>query len=272
MGCCISTPSSRVITSSQSPSQAGLSRTSNLPTSHCNQHETQNINKDSASKKNLQRFVWSSTDRIWTNVELERERTDFFDTRTSGRPEVWQTLKAVLEILWTSQDAEETTDSALSTAQQILDAAEIIVPHSTLSPGVYDSFGAYYPIPKYILAFPTNVVMVSTADKSEPERNECLDEDEAIRRREEKGKSVIKPVDLTKLRVKLSDRDAAPIQLLIGREDSARLVALKISEEAGLPPSKTIRIAYMGKILKDNLPLQAQGWKEENVINALIFG
>lgn len=137
---------------------------------------------------------------------------------------------------------------------------------------MYDSFGAYYPIPKYILAFPTNVVMVSTADKSEPERNECLDEDEAIRRREEKGKSVIKPVDLTKLRVKLSDRDAAPIQLLIGREDSARLVALKISEEAGLPPSKTIRIAYMGKILKDNLPLQAQGWKEENVINALIFG
>lgn len=32
-----------------------------------------------------------------------------------------------------------------------------------------------------------------------------------------------------------------------------------------------IKIAYMGKILKDNKSLQAQGWREGHVVNALVF-
>lgn len=32
-----------------------------------------------------------------------------------------------------------------------------------------------------------------------------------------------------------------------------------------------IKIAYMGKILKDGETLQAQGWREGHVVNALVF-
>ena len=38
-----------------------------------------------------------------------------------------------------------------------------------------------------------------------------------------------------------------------------------------LPPSKRIRLAYMGRILKENGSLQAQGWQKGHVVNALVF-
>ena len=33
-----------------------------------------------------------------------------------------------------------------------------------------------------------------------------------------------------------------------------------------------VKIAYMGKILKNSETLQAQGWREGHVVNALVFG
>lgn len=32
-----------------------------------------------------------------------------------------------------------------------------------------------------------------------------------------------------------------------------------------------MKIAYLGKILKDGETLQAQGWREGHVVNALVF-
>ena len=32
-----------------------------------------------------------------------------------------------------------------------------------------------------------------------------------------------------------------------------------------------IKIAYMGKILKESKSLQSQGWREGHVVNALVF-
>lgn len=32
-----------------------------------------------------------------------------------------------------------------------------------------------------------------------------------------------------------------------------------------------LRLAYMGKMLKENEPLMAQGFKEGHVVNALVF-
>ncbi|RKF60999.1 putative ubiquitin domain-containing protein [Erysiphe neolycopersici] len=269
--------SSRVINSSQLHSQAALPHTLTHTTSHSDRQDTQECSPKSPLHKSLQRQVWSSTSRTWTTAELDRERADFFDTRTSGRPEVWQTIKAVLEILWTGRDSENgIADDSLGTAQQFLDAAEIIVPHNNLSPGVYDSFGAYYPIPRHIISDPTNVVLLPKRDDSgkqeKPEISKEHDDEETIRRREEKGKNVIDPENMIKLRAKLSDRDVAPIQVLIGRNDSVRLVARKIAEESALPPSRFIRIAYMGRILKETQSLQSQGWKDEHVVNALVFG
>lgn len=38
-----------------------------------------------------------------------------------------------------------------------------------------------------------------------------------------------------------------------------------------LPTTKKIRLAYMGKILKDGSTLLSQGWKPGHVVNALVF-
>lgn len=40
---------------------------------------------------------------------------------------------------------------------------------------------------------------------------------------------------------------------------------------AQLSKSRKIRLAYMGKILKENTSLEAQGWQDGHVINALVF-
>lgn len=287
MGCCISLPSSiyhsqstnqssspQGITSSQPSCQATISKSFAQTSSRGECQRLSSSHLASHLNKPLRRYLWSSTDRIWTTDDLERERREFFETRTSGRPEIWQTVKAVLEILRSSQADDGTVDEALSTAQQILDAAEITLPHSNMSPGVYDSFGAYYPLPKHIISDPTNVVKVITTDndiQSKSEEYEDIDE-EIVRRREEKGKAVINPQDLVELRVKLSDRDAAPLKVLIGREDSVRLVSQKIIEESNLPSTKSIRIAYMGRVLKESQSLKSQGWNEEYVVNGLVFG
>lgn len=37
-------------------------------------------------------------------------------------------------------------------------------------------------------------------------------------------------------------------------------------------PKPKIKIAYLGKILKESETLLAQGWREGHVVNALVFG
>lgn len=246
------TSSPQGITSSQPSCQATISKSFAQTSSRGECQRLSSSHLASHLNKPLRRYLWSSTDRIWTTDDLERERQEFFETRTSGRPEIWQTVKAVLEILRSIQADDGTVDEALSTAQQILDAAEITLPHSNMSPGVYDSFGAYYPLPKHIISDPTNVVKVVTSDKdiqSKSEEYEDIHEEEIVRRREEKGKAVINPQDLVELRVKLSDRDAAPLKVLIAREDSVRLVSQKIIEESNVGAPKYSVMSKANQVL-----------------------
>jgi len=289
MGCCASTPSpyptqgpsssSRAITSSQPQSQAALPRPSTHASSHSNrQHHQHAAPLSTHINRPLKLHVWTSSPRVWTRKELDRERTEFFDTRVTGRPEIWQTIKGVLEVLWSGGDQDD-TDGGLGTAQQILDAAGITIPTGDIANGAYDSLGAFYPVPEHIVSDPQNLVALPARvsddeeDKSgEETAEEHVDEDEILRRREEKGKAVVNAKDLITIRAKLSDRDEIPVKVTISKEDSVRLVARKILEESDLSPPKHIRIAYFGKILKDNQTLGAQGWKDEHVLNALVFG
>lgn len=39
-----------------------------------------------------------------------------------------------------------------------------------------------------------------------------------------------------------------------------------------LPPQKHVKIAYLGKILRENDTLIAQGWREGHMLNGLVFG
>ena len=184
--------------------------------------------------------MWSSRDRVWTRVDLDRQRAEFFDTRVTGHPEIWQTIRAALEVLWSGGDVHD-SDNGLATAQQILDAAGITLPTGDLAGGVYDSLGAFYPVPEHIVADPINLAVVPPRAPDEEDKNgvaegEEIDEDELLRTREEKGKAVVNPDDLVTIRAKLSDREATPLKVIISKGDSVRLVARKILEESDVSP------------------------------------
>lgn len=245
---------------------------------------------------------------------MDTERADFFDTRVTGRQEVWQVLKAALEVLWeadlgrangvASQDDDGT--GGLATAQSILKAAEVTLPTGDLSNGVYDSLGNYYALPEWIVGDPVNVAEGGSAKTKakggvgrkgdgdltgEEDSVEELDEDEALRRREEKGKGVADIRDMVKVRARLSE-NLPDVIVSVGPEESVRSLARKVAEESGVSNSvmptvlqgvcsdltnaqllstKRVRVAYMGKILKENSSLQSQGWKKGHIVNALVF-
>ncbi|KAL9018283.1 MAG: hypothetical protein Q9185_004386 [Variospora sp. 1 TL-2023] len=141
-----------------------------------------------------------SKQRTWTRSLLEKERGEFFETRVTGRGEVWGGLKLVTELL---------REGDVQDAQGVLDASGVTVPTGDLVDGCYDEQGALYQLPAWVVAEPERVV-----------------------------------------------------------EDGG----LEVGEEGTeLPGKGRIKIAYMGKLLKEGESLQEQGWREGHVINALVF-
>ncbi|KAH6635077.1 hypothetical protein B0J18DRAFT_37807 [Chaetomium sp. MPI-SDFR-AT-0129] len=262
---------------------------------------------DQHINKPLRRHVWTSQDRQWTLAALRQERTDFFDTRVTGREEIWQALRAALEVLWAADEAarngrydqssedggggeggpsEEDPAVALATAQSIIDAADITLPTGDLYNGAYDVFGNYYQLSHQIVADPSNLLWNpaspavgqgdmddSKADFTageETEREYDQEEVEAERRREEKGKAVVDIRNQITIRARLSD-GSRDVSVTVNKGDSVRRIARAVAEKAKLQSHKKIRIAYMGKILLEGSPLPEQGWKQGHVVNALVF-
>ncbi|KAK0636513.1 hypothetical protein B0T17DRAFT_483551, partial [Bombardia bombarda] len=274
----------------------------------------------------LRRHEWTSRNRVWTRPALARERQEFFDTRVTGRQEIWQTLRAALEVLWAADadggarrgggdgPSEEDPTVALATAQSIITAADITLPTGDPAQGAYDALGNYYSLPEHVVSDPLNVARdggstaaddnddndntrplgdakVDLTGEEEDETGEDRDEaddEEAERRREEKGKAVMDIRDQITIRARLSD-GSRDVNVAVGKGETVRSIARHIGDEAQasqpffftshphrtshtpLPPNKKIRVAYMGKILKEGLPLPAQGWKAGHVVNALVF-
>ncbi|KAI1774850.1 hypothetical protein F4818DRAFT_451857 [Hypoxylon cercidicola] len=287
-----SASASRTVSRSHQSSQSPHLQQSH---SHSLHHHRIHSNQPPLSQhidKPLRRHEWVARDRSWTRSELDTERADFFDTRVTGRPEVWQVLKAALEVLWEAdlsrasggELSDDDGTGGLATAQSILKAAEVTLPTGDLSNGVYDSLGNYYALPEWIVSDPINVAEEGSTKRSkggasrkggddltgEEDAAEELDEDETIRRREEKGKGVADIRDMVKVRARLSE-NLPDVIVSVSSEESVRSFARKIAEESGLPSTKRVRVAYMGKILKENSSLQNQGWKKGHVVNALVF-
>lgn len=193
---------------------------------------------------------------------MRRERTDFFDTRVTGRQEIWQTLHAALEVLWTADEAarhgqtrgqseddgpsEDDPTIAAATAQSILDAADITLPTGDLHNGAYDAFGNYYQLPQQIVSDPLNLLRRTgsagaddlddakadlTAGEETAEERDDDGDDEAERRREEKGKAVVDIRDQITIRARLSD-GSRDVRVTADKADLVRRVARLIAEEA----------------------------------------
>lgn len=286
------TTSRRVVRTSSLPSPPDNS----IPVQSRRRSRLENQPLDQHINKPLRRHVWAAYDRSWSRASLDRERTDFFDTRVTGRPEVWQILHATLRVLWdpAAHGAGGDDDPAgIATAQGFLDAAELTLPTGDLAQGAYDSLGNYYPLPEWVVADPDNIIVTpsvaaaadddegtqggrsAAADAKEDDLTGADDDsddfaDDAARKREEKGKAVVDVKDLVSVQARLSET-SRDVTVSIGQADTARALARKVQEESGLPATKKIRIAYMGKILKDNVSFVEQGWQPGHVVNALVF-
>ncbi|KIW99665.1 uncharacterized protein Z518_11078 [Rhinocladiella mackenziei CBS 650.93] len=225
---------------------------------------------------------WTSKGRTWTRVQLQRERYEFFETRVTGRSEIWDGLKQVIECL---------QEGDLADAQGILDALSVTLPTGRLEEGAYDENGNLYRIPEAIISDPTDV-LEDTADvdgqtvtgagevdaisakfdaveggNMPPSREDSNGE----KIKEAKGKAAVEK-DAMKVKCRLSDRGGPDVIVLLGRSQRVGALAQRIRDEAEVPSKAKIRIAYLGKILDDKLTLSEQGWKEGHVINALIVG
>ncbi len=157
----------------------------------------------------------------------------------TNREEIWQAIHQALEVLWTGGDPED-NDGGLSTAQAILDAANVTLPTGDIARGAYDTFGNHYKLPRHIVSNPTNLqpdlpVAEDVHDDSEgphdeDKGSEVDDKEELQRRREEKGKAPMRPQDEMTIRAKLSDRENRPLKLTIGKQDTVRAISRKLFE------------------------------------------
>jgi len=162
---------------------------------------------------------------------------EFFDTRVTGRPEIWLVIRSALEVLWAGGDAQD-EDGGLATSQQILDAGEVTIPSGNLVDGVYDALGAYYQLPAHIVSDPTNLVPspeeTDNTTKHDEGEEEETDEEEILRRREAKGKGVISAKDLIYVTARLSDAGAPDLVIQHGKNLPLHSLVQRIMDESGV--------------------------------------
>ena len=209
----------------RSASRRARARASNVPLSeHFNQP--------------IRPHYWYSKRRAWTRTQIDQERREFFETRVTGRAEIWAALAAAISLLHMGD---------IATAQSIVDAAGITIPTGDLCEGCYDEQGALYRLPQCIVSDPENMVEGSSLDESAENDIEAetmmdaklaedeasgdeLISDEAERRREEKGKTSER--DIIKVKARLSDGRISDVVVSVRKAQSVGYIARKVHQEA----------------------------------------
>lgn len=185
---------------------------------------------------------WKSKSRTWTRSQLQRERYEFFETRVTGRKEIWNGLKQVVECL---------READLADAQGILDALSVTLPTGKLEDGAYDEHGNLYKIPEAVISDPTDIVedtndvdsqtvagasdIDTIAAKLEAAEGANLDErkHDSIQEKAKaaKGKTAVR--DAVKVKCRLSDRGSpeCDVTVVLGRSEKVALLVPRIEVE-----------------------------------------
>lgn len=255
----------------QAPARA---RSGSQPRTNRQQHEVSQGSRrhrrplDQRINKPLRRHEWASANKTWSRAALDRERVEFFDTRVSGRPEVWQTLNAALEVLWEAditrqspatipehgvQDDEHDPAVALATAQSILNAGDILLPTGDLANGAYDSLGNYYQLPPQVVCDPVNIVasedtlgdsknaLKATEGTTRHAEEEDLSDDE--RHREKKGKGVDDVSSRVVAVIRLSET-SKDLRLRVGKNETVRSIVRRVVEKTGVSSQQQQRLLH----------------------------
>ena len=123
----------------------------------------------------------------------------------------------------------------IATAQGILDASAITLPTGDLVNGAYDEAGNFYQMPEHVVGDPSNVIPASRDEIVKAQDiQDATDEEDLERRREEKGKGVVKSGELIKVKARLSDRGGPDLVISVGKEQTVRILIRKIQEEANV--------------------------------------
>lgn len=215
---------------------------------------------------------WTSAERTWTRSQLQRERQEFFETRVTGRAEIWAALKEVTELI---------RAGLLSDAQGILEAAGITLPTGKLESGAYDERGQLYKLPENIITDPVNVSdddgdtvigELSLSKKLEGDESMASDQkslDGTTDEKPDKGKETIEK-DALKVKCRLSDRGGPDTIVLLGKTQPVSVLLRRLRSEATIASSATVRIVYFGKLLNETKSLEEQGWQQGHVVQALV--
>ncbi|OCK92961.1 uncharacterized protein K441DRAFT_151689 [Cenococcum geophilum 1.58] len=248
--------------------------------------------------------------RRWTAARLARERADFFDTRVTGRAEVWGVVRLVVELVRAGEVAE---------AQGVLDAAGCTCPTGEVWRGVFDERGEWYKVPEWVVVEPGGLVEEGESEEGSEGGSESGSEEEEVKgRREGKGKGrAVEGADgggadkgpVVKIRARLSDR-GTDVVVKVGKGERVGVLVRRVREVAGvscfapfilcggfwgihevspgyglgmweflkltatltqIPHHTRLKIGYLGRLLHEHESLAAQGWREGHVVNALVF-
>ncbi|KAL8923953.1 MAG: hypothetical protein Q9172_002917 [Xanthocarpia lactea] len=181
--------------------------------------------------------------RPFTPSQLRKEREEFFETRVTGRAEIWGSLKLCCESL---------REGDVATAQGILDAVGVTVPTGDLVQGAYDEQGGLYALPGWVVGEPEAVV----DEEGEQRKESVVAEGAEDVKKEDKGKEVAADgrggggEGMMRVRARLSDRGGPDVVVLMGREDQVGILARRIVEQA--------KMAYKRSRATFEADLQAQ--------------
>lgn len=212
--------------------------------------------------------IWTSRPQL-TREEVMRKREEYYDTRVTGRKEIWNVLRLAVE-------AMENGDMA--TAQEIINASGITIPTGkqyrrfrldkmllmftgigNLIHGAYDELGTRYELPEYCVSVPRNMIESSSAigehegkAHASDSEDEIVDVEEVEKRRHDKGKGVLHGDEKTyRVVARLSDRGGpgADIPIKFDEWQSVKDIIREIMDKGSLSPKEyRVKIAYLGKV------------------------
>ncbi|KAK5137412.1 hypothetical protein LTR08_008990 [Meristemomyces frigidus] len=211
----------------------------------------------------------------WSRSLLDRERAAFFDTRVTGRQEVWDALKVACDFQRQGKVAE---------AQGILNAANVTTPQGRIAiekhkhkrpGGVYDERGEIYDVPDWVVVDPQDIL---EEDEEKDIEGAASDDDEShdtdagqglgvpAQQRVEKGKARAEsPGSLLHVKARLSD-SSADVSFTLASRHPVSVAMREVRQVSG----KRVRLMYLGKSLREDKTLLEQGWQRGHVLNAMI--
>ncbi|KAK6529273.1 hypothetical protein TWF281_008452 [Arthrobotrys megalospora] len=201
-------------------------------------------------------------------TSLQRQRDDFWFTRVSGRPEIWNTIRSVCEMLM-----EDDSEPQLATAREMLAAAEITTPTGMFENGAWDNMGNRYKVPRHIVSNPLNVGKASPPRQSS-DSQESID---SIKSDMSGGQGGSKAFETIAHTAKFRVQDAGnswDITIEFWSDEKVKKIIKRIIQKVGLSPDNhKARMVMDGKLFDVKKRLMDPGqplWNSERIIQVFV--